>query len=67
MKLTGALVTGLAGLSIWLWQWRGALCVSVSNLITTREKEGTDMLVGFFSLAVYVLGQGSVSVLLCVL
>lgn len=52
MKLTGALVTGLAGLSIWLWQWRGALCVSVSNLITTREKEGTDMLVGFFSLSV---------------
>lgn len=48
MKLTGALVTGLTGLSIWLWQWRGALCTSVSNLITPIEKEGTDMVVFLF-------------------
>lgn len=46
MKLTGALVTGLVGLSIWLWQWSGALCVSlsVSTLITMIEKGRTDML-----------------------
>lgn len=30
--LTGVLVTGLAGLSIWLWQQRGALCVRQNKL-----------------------------------
>lgn len=52
MKLTGVLVTGLVGLSIWLWQWRGAPCasLSVSNLITVIEKGcwGVCFLGGFY-------------------